>query len=60
MTENKNKKKCPECDGKKIIPGTCECNSEWRGTLVGEEWDECQCTPDAECPGCSGTGFVEH
>lgn len=52
------KKVCPTCNGKKVIPGTCECDSEWRGTQSDNEWAECQCTPEVECPACKGTGFV--
>jgi hypothetical protein len=59
MTEKKTEKECPECCGKKIIPGECICNSEWRGTQVGDDWNECQCSPDVPCPNCNGTGVVE-
>lgn len=59
MSEEKPKKECPECSGRKIIPGTCVCNSEWRGSQVGDDWDECQCSPDVSCPTCNGSGFVE-
>jgi RecJ-like exonuclease len=59
MTEKKTRKKCPECGGKKIIPGVCECNVEWRGSQVDGEWNECKCTPDIPCPICNGTGFIE-
>ena len=59
MTEKKIKKECPECCGEKIIPGTCVCNSEWRGTQEGGDLDDCQCTPDMSCPTCNGTGYVE-
>ena len=52
------KKVCPECGGKKAVPGTCVCNSEWRGTQSGEEWEDCQCNKDETCPLCMGTGFV--
>ena len=58
MTES-NKKVCPVCQGKKVVPGTCECNSEWRGSQVGDEWSDCQCVPEQECPTCNGTGYVE-
>lgn len=53
------KKICPLCSGEKIIKGTCTCDMEWRGTRSGDDWDDCQCTPDNKCPACSGTGFVE-
>jgi hypothetical protein len=54
-----NKKICPTCEGKKIIEGICECDMEWRGTKKEDEWDDCQCTPEQECPSCKGTGFVQ-
>ncbi|MBE9520524.1 MAG: hypothetical protein IME97_05285, partial [Proteobacteria bacterium] len=44
---------------KKVIGGVCECSSEWRGTQTGDEWEECRCTPEEECPNCNGTGSVE-
>jgi hypothetical protein len=59
MMGNADKKVCPECNGEKVIQGTCECNSEWRGSKVGEEWNDCQCVPQVVCPVCKGTGFVE-
>ena len=59
MAEQKTKKECPECCGKKNIPGVCECASEWRGTQIGEEWNDCQCTPDITCPTCNGKGYIE-
>jgi len=59
MAEQKTKKECPECCGKKNIPGVCECASEWRGTQIGEEWNDCQCTPDIICPTCNGRGYIE-
>jgi len=49
---------CPRCEGKKIIYGTCECDSEWRGQETDDGWMDCQCTPDLECPTCKGAGFV--
>ena len=56
----KEKKICPTCQGKKTIQGVCECSSEWRGNLRADGgWDECQCTPEQECPTCGGTGYVE-
>lgn len=54
------KKVCPECNGEKVIRGTCECSSEWRGTMAGDEWNDCQCVPQVICPVCKGTGFVEN
>ncbi len=54
-----NKKICPLCQGKKIVAGTCECNSEWRGTQRDDEWDECQCTPELQCEMCKGTGYID-
>ncbi|HBI16080.1 MAG TPA: ankyrin [Desulfobulbaceae bacterium] len=53
------KKVCPTCNGAKEIAGSCECSSEWRGSQVGEEWQDCQCTPTIPCPTCNGTGFVK-
>ena len=58
MTDEKDI--CPYCEGKKTIPGTCECSMEWRGTQQGDDWDDCQCTPEQSCPNCAGTGYVEH
>ncbi len=57
MTEKK--KPCPVCQGKKVISGVCECGSEWHGTQIGDEWLECKCTPEQECPTCHGTGYVK-
>lgn len=54
-----DKKVCPECNGEKVIRGTCECNSEWRGSKVGDELSDCQCVPQVACPLCKGTGTVE-
>jgi hypothetical protein len=54
-----NKKICPTCQGKKVVQGTCECDVEWRGTQRGDEWEDCQCTPEVVCPVCHGKGFVE-
>jgi hypothetical protein len=34
MTQEKENKVCPTCEGKKIIPGVCECNSEWRANAI--------------------------
>jgi hypothetical protein len=59
MSEEKIKKECPECCGEKVIAGTCVCNSEWRGSQAGDDWDECQCTPELPCPTCNSSGFVE-
>jgi len=59
MTQEKNKVTCTTCQGNKVIPGTCECNMEWRGTQNGENWEDCQCTPEVECSRCHGTGYVE-
>ena len=53
------KKICPDCQGKKIIVGTCECNPEWRQTDENGVVDDCICEPDKECPTCGGTGYVE-
>ncbi|MBU0673963.1 MAG: ankyrin [Proteobacteria bacterium] len=47
---------CPTCEGKKVIHGVCSCNMEWRGNKHGEDWEDCQCTPDIKCPAYSGTG----
>jgi len=58
MTQQ-TKKVCPTCQGKKVISGICECSMEWRGTQKGDEWEDCQCTPEQECQTCSGTGFVD-
>jgi hypothetical protein len=49
---------CPLCKGEKTVAGTCTCDMEWRGTQLGEEWNDCKCTPDEKCPNCNGTGVV--
>jgi len=49
---------CPICLGKKVLPGICSCNMEWRGTKTDEGWDDCQCTPEQPCSECKGTGAV--
>jgi hypothetical protein len=59
MSEKKNKTVCPDCNGKKEIKGNCVCDAEWRGSQVGDEWEDCHCTPTIPCPTCSGTGYVE-
>ena len=53
-----SKKICPACQGKKVIPGECICDTEWRGTQKEDAWEDCQCTPDKDCTMCSGTGYV--
>ena len=58
MTQE-NKTTCPMCAGKKVIAGKCECAMEWRGTQNGDNWEDCQCTPEVECPTCHGTGYIE-
>lgn len=55
---NEDKQVCPECKGQKVIPGNCVCNMEWRGTMIGDEMDDCQCSQEVECPMCRGTGFI--
>ncbi|MEW6428444.1 MAG: ankyrin [Thermodesulfobacteriota bacterium] len=52
-------KPCPQCNGSKMIKGTCSCDMEWRGNRVEEEWQDCQCTPEVVCPVCNGTGMVD-
>lgn len=47
---------CPECNGEKMIRGVCTCDMEWRGSSVGEEWNDCRCTPDTPCSYCNGEG----
>ena len=54
MSEEKQKT-CPACAGKKVINGECVCDMEWRGSTKGDDWEDCQCTPDQECTMCSGT-----
>jgi len=49
---------CPECQGHKTVPGECVCDSEWRGTRKGNDWEECQCNDEAPCPLCNGKGYV--
>ncbi len=58
MAEETGKKICPECKGKKVIAGACECNMEWRGTEVNGEWNDCQCNEEEGCPICHGEGYV--
>ena len=58
MTQE-GKKQCPTCNGKKVIGGVCECSTEWRGTQKEDEWEDCQCTPEEECPNCGGAGYVD-
>lgn len=53
------KKTCPTCQGEKVVEGECQCSSEWSGTHVGDEWQDCQCTPKQECPTCRGEGYVD-
>ncbi len=53
------KKICPLCQGKKVVTGTCECNAEWRGTQKGEDWEECQCSPEQQCVMCKGSGYID-
>ncbi len=54
------KKECPECGGEKILPGTCSCDMEWQGTQINDdEFQDCICAPDIECPSCKGTGYIE-
>jgi hypothetical protein len=42
-----------------MIPGACVCDSEWRGTQDGDDWNECQCEAEQPCPTCNGSGVVE-
>ena len=58
MSEDK-KQLCTACAGKKVLKGECVCDMEWRGSGKGDDWEECQCTPDWECTVCSGTGYVD-
>lgn len=51
-------KTCPQCHGDKVIPGTCTCDMEWRGSQLEDEWSDCQCTPNETCPTCKGAGVV--
>lgn len=55
----KEKMVCPECEGRKVIKGTCVCDDEWRGSHTNTGFDECQCMPETTCPNCNGTGYVE-
>jgi hypothetical protein len=53
-------KECPMCKGMKVIPGSCECNMEWRGNKGdNDEWEDCRCARELECPACHGTGLIE-
>lgn len=56
MTEERTP--CPTCQGKKVIEGVCEANSEWRGSSDDMQ-DDVQCTPDQVCPTCNGKGYEE-
>ncbi len=49
---------CPECKGAKMVPGNCECNSEWREVDNHNTVNDCICDPDTQCPTCKGTGVV--
>ncbi len=51
-------KVCPECAGEKKIGGTCECNMEWRGNQQGDDWEDCLCSKEVDCPVCNGAGFI--
>ena len=53
------KKTCPECKGKGTISGSCVCDREWRGSMVNEEWQDCNCAKDEKCPICNGKGVVD-
>jgi RecJ-like exonuclease len=53
------KKVCPECKGKGKVAGQCVCDSEWRGSQQGEEWQDCACARDETCPLCRGKGVVD-
>jgi len=57
--DSMKKQDCPQCKGNKIIEGTCECNMEWRGNQLGEDWEDCRCTPDVTCPTCKGKGYMD-
>ncbi len=50
---------CPVCQGKKVVKGTCECDAEWRGSQLGDAWEECRCSPEEKCYACKGTGLIE-
>ena len=54
MTEAKNERPCPTCQGKGIIAGECESHIEWQG--ANDDPDGLVCTPDQECPTCKGSG----
>ena len=58
MAQETKKIVCPTCQGEKVVKGVCQCSMEWRGTQVGDEWQDCQCTPELECPTCHGSGYV--
>jgi hypothetical protein len=50
---------CPTCRGRKIVPGNCECNAEWRSLDSDEMSGDCRCEPEKECPDCKGFGYIE-
>lgn len=54
-----NKKVCPTCQGKKVIEGVCEADSEWRGGPQEDDMEDVRCTPEQECPTCEGKGYEE-
>lgn len=54
-----NRTICPVCQGKKVVAGTCECNAEWHGTQIGDDWDDCQCAQEQQCVMCKGTGLID-
>lgn len=57
--ENDDRETCPECNGKKVVQGSCVCNMEWRGTMNEQgEMTDCQCVSEVECPACGGTGYI--
>jgi len=58
VMSEKSRKVCPRCKGEKVAEGDCVCNSEWRGTQITDNMDDCQCNAPEECPVCLGTGFV--
>lgn len=53
------RKPCPTCQGKKVIEGICEADSEWRGGQLGDDAEDIRCTPEQNCPTCAGKGYED-
>lgn len=58
--EKKNRTTCPYCNGKKVIPGSCVCDREWRGSPQDDGFEECRCEKETVCTNCRGNGYIEN